>query len=132
MYPNALDLRNGSWITYRQRIQLIEKPNDMPNYRVNVNWSTSAPMEGFFNDKDLELSKRAQRLRHSRKTITGTEVFLRQGGLYEHETLEYFNTDLKYNYQWRELLIFVYLGNEVKQIWHMAREITISLMTIFI
>ena len=47
----------------------------MPNYRVNVNWSTSAPMEGILNDKDLELSKRAQRLRHSRKTITGREVF---------------------------------------------------------
>ena len=104
----------------------------MPNYRVNVNWSTSAPMEGFFNDKDLELSKRAQRLRHSRNTITGREVFLGQGGLYEHATLEYFNTDLKYNNQWHELLIFEYLGNEVKQIWHVAREIAISFMTIFI
>ena len=89
-------------------------------------------MEGFFNDKDLELSKRAQRLRHSRKTITGREVFLGQGGLYEHETLEYFNTDLKYDNQWPELLIFEYVGNEVKQIWHVAREIAISLLTIFI
>ena len=91
-------------------------------------------MEGFFNDKDLELSKRAQRLRHSRKTITGreVEVFLGQGGLSEHETLEYFNTDLKYNHQWHELLIFEYLGSEVKQVWHVARKITISLMTIFI
>ena len=58
----------------------------MPNYRVNVNWSTSAPMEGFFTDKDLELSKRSQRLRHSRKTITGRELFLGRGGLCEHET----------------------------------------------
>ena len=98
MYPYALELQIGSWITYGRRIQLIDKPNDMPNYRVNVNWSTSAPMEGFFNDKDLELSKKAQRLRHSRKTITGTEVFLGQGALYEHETLEYFNTDWKYNH----------------------------------
>ena len=121
MYPNALELQNGSWITYGRGIQLIEKPNDMPNVRVNVNLSTSAPMEGFFNDKDLELSKRAQRLRHSRKTITGREVFLGQGGLYEHDTLEYFNTDLKYNHQWHELLIFEYMGNEVKQIWHVAR-----------
>ena len=89
-------------------------------------------MEGFFNDKDRDLSRRAQRLRHSIKTITGREVFLRQEGLYEHETLEYFNTDLKYNHQWHELLIFEYLGSEVKQVWHVAREITISLMTTFI
>ena len=82
MYPNAFELQNGSWTTYGRRIQLIDKPKEMPNYRVNVNWSTSAPMEGFFNDKDLELSKRAQRLRHSRKTLTRREVFLGQGGLY--------------------------------------------------
>ena len=61
MYPNALELQTGSWITYGRRIQLIDKPIDMPNYRVNVNWSTSAPMEGFFNDKDLELNKSAQK-----------------------------------------------------------------------
>ena len=132
MYQNAHELQNGSWITYGRRIQLIDKPNDMPNYRFNVNWSTSAPMEGFFNDKDLEFSKRTQRLRHSRKTITGREVFLGQGGLYEHYTLKHFNTDLKYNHQWQWLLIFEYLGSEVKQVWHVAREITISLMTIFI
>ena len=72
-YPNALELQNGSWITYGRRLQLIDKPNDMPNYRVNVNWSTSAPMEGFFNFQELELSNRAQKLRLSRKTITGRE-----------------------------------------------------------
>ena len=94
--------------------------------------STSAPMEGFFNDKDLELNKRAQRLRHSRKTTKGREVFLGQGGLYENDTPEYFKTDLKYNHQWLELLSFEYLGSEVKQVWHAARELTISLITIFI
>ena len=132
MYPNAIELQNGSWITYSRRIQLIDKPNDMPNSTVNVNWSTYAPMEAFFNDKNRELNKRVQRLRYSRKTITGREVFLGKGGLYEHETLEYFKTDLKYNHQWHELLIFEYLGSEVKQFGHLAREITISLMTIFI
>ena len=81
MYPNAFELQNGSWIIYGRRIQLIDKPNDMPNYRVNVNWSTSAPMEAFFNGKDLELSNWAQRLRHSRKKITGREIFLGQGDL---------------------------------------------------
>ena len=57
---------------------------------------------------------------------------LGQGGLYENETLEHFNTDLKYNYQWHDLLIFEYLVSEVNQIWLVAREITISLITIFI
>ena len=89
-------------------------------------------MEGFFNDKDLELSKRVQRLRHSRKTITGRKIFLGQRVLYEHESLEYFNAELKYNHQRPELLIFEYLGSDVKQVWHVARQITINLMTVFI
>ena len=120
MYPSALELQNRQWITHGRRIQLIDKPNDMPNYRVNVNWSTSAPMDRFFNDKVLELGKTAQRLRHLRKTITGREVLLGQGGLYEHETLEYFNTDLKCNHHWHELLFFEYLNREVKHIWQVA------------
>ena len=48
------------------------------------------------------------------------------------ERVEYFNKNLNYNQQWHELLIFEYLGSEVKQVWHVAREIIISLMTIFI
>ena len=63
MYPNALELQNWSWITYDRRIQLIDKPNDKPNYRVKFNWSTSAPMEGFFNDKELELSKTVPKIK---------------------------------------------------------------------
>ena len=137
MYPSALDLQNGSWITYDRRIHRVNWSTEItelavPNHRFNVNWSTSTPMEGFFNDKDLELSKRAQRLRHLRKTITGREVFLEQGGLYEHATLDYFNTELKYNNQWHELLIFENFGSEVKKICHAATEITISLLTFFI
>ena len=89
LYPNALDLKNGSWITYGRQIELTDKPDEMPNGRVNVNWSSTAPMEGLFNDDELELSKTVQRLRQSRKTITGRGVLLGHGGSYEHETLEY-------------------------------------------
>ena len=79
LFPNTLELQNGLWITYCLRLELIDKPNEIPNYRVNVNWSSSAPMEGLFNHDDLEFSKAAQILRQSRKTITGGEVFLGQG-----------------------------------------------------
>ena len=44
MYPNALELQNGSWITYGRRIKLIHKPIDMPNYRVNVNWNLTSTL----------------------------------------------------------------------------------------
>ena len=40
--------------------------------------------------------------------------------------------DFRYGHQWHELLVFSYLGNKVKEIWHVARKITISLMTIYI
>ena len=68
----------------------------MPNHRVNFYWSSSALNEVLLNDHELEVSKTPQRLRHLRKTITRREDFLGQGGIYEHETLEPFNLDLKY------------------------------------
>ena len=65
MYTNALELQNGSWITYGRQIQLIDKPNDMPNHRINVNCQLPRQWKVFFNDM------RARRLRQSRKTTTG-------------------------------------------------------------
>ena len=75
--PNALELHDGSWITYGRQLKPIDEPDEMPNHTVNDNWSSTAPMEGLFkDDDDLALSKRAQTLRHPRKTITGREMFL--------------------------------------------------------
>ena len=67
LYPNALMLHK------RRQLELIDKPIDMSNHRVNVNRSNTAPMEGQFNENDLERSKTAQRLRKSSKTKTGRE-----------------------------------------------------------
>ena len=55
----------------------------MPDHRVNFKWSSTEPMEGLLNADNLELSKTSQRLWHSKKTIRGREVFLRQGDSYE-------------------------------------------------
>ena len=46
-YSNALELQNGSWNTYGRQLEVIDKPDDMPNHRVNVNWSSTALMEVF-------------------------------------------------------------------------------------
>ena len=119
-------------MTYGQQLQPIDKPDEMPNHRVSIDWSKTAPIKRLFNDDDLEFYKTSLKLRHSRETATGREVFLGQGGSYEYETLEYFNMNFRSGQQRHELLVFNYLGNKVKQIWHVAREFTISLITIFI
>ena len=69
LYPNALEVQNGSLITYGQQLELVDKPDEMHNQRNNVSWSITASVEGPFNDDRLELSKTTQRLSHWRKTI---------------------------------------------------------------
>ena len=59
MYPNALDLHEGSWIKYGRRLELIDKPYDKPNHGVDVNLSPTAPVEGLFIEDELERSKTA-------------------------------------------------------------------------
>ena len=108
LYPNAVKLQNGSWITYGRQRELIDQPDEMPNHGVNVNWSSAAPMEELFIDDDLYLRNTAQGLRYSRKSITGRKVFPGQRGSYEHETVDVFNMNFRYGHQWHELLFFNY------------------------
>ena len=86
-------------------------------------------MEGLFNDADLELCKKAQRLRHSRKTKTRRNVFLGQGGLYKQEILEFFNMD-GYGHQRHKIKFFSDLGGKVN--WHVAREVIKSIDDYFL
>ena len=51
------------------------------------NWSKLCYIREIQLNFDIELIKKAQMLRHSGKTITGREVFLGQGGLYENKVL---------------------------------------------
>ena len=76
LYSNALELQNRSWITHGLRLGMVHNPDEMPNHRVNVNCLSTVPIDGLLNDNGHEFSKKAQRLRHSRKIITGREVFL--------------------------------------------------------
>ena len=103
LYQNALELHNESWIKHGRRLELIAKPDDMPNHRFNVDLSRTAPMEGLFNEDDLERSKTARKLSHSRKTITGREIFLGQGSLNENKPLMNFNINFRFGHQWNEL-----------------------------
>ena len=128
LYPNALELQNGSFITYSWLLELIDKPHQMHNHSVNVNWSSTAPMEGLFN----ELSKTFKILWHSRSTKTRREVLLGKGGLYEHETIEYFKMEFRYRHHCTSSYFFNYLGSNVKQILHVAKKVIKVLMTVFI
>ena len=55
-------------------------------------------------------------------------MFLEQGSLLAHEILRIST----YWYQRHELLIFNYLVSKVEQIWNVAKEVTLSSITIFI
>ena len=112
MYPNALELQNGTSITYSWRLELTDKPNHMPNHSVFlVNWSNYASMELFF----IELSKTVKMLWHSRKTKTRREILLGQGGLNEHETIEYFKMEFGYRHKCMISYFSNYLGSNVNK-----------------
>ena len=90
----------------------------MPNRSVNVNWSSTAPMKGLFN----ELSKTIKMVWNWRKTKTQREILLGQGGLYEHKTIENFKMEFRYRQQCTSSYFFIYLGSDVRQILHAAKK----------
>ena len=68
--------------------------------------------------------------RHSRRTITGREPFLEPIGKYTQEQLLDFNT---YNsdLNWHEVPWIKSLDRNFSKVWHLVRELTLTLMTFF-
>ena len=87
--------------------------------------------DGLFTEKQLEESRLAQMYRHSRKTITRREVFLGQNGKYSHEQLLDFNT-YKSDSNWHQVFWIKPIGKNILKVWHLVRELTLTLMTLFL
>ena len=69
--------------------------------------------------------------RHSRRTITGREVFLGPNGKYTHEQLLHFNAYTS-DLNWHEVHWIKPIERNILKIWHLVRELTLTLMTLFL
>ena len=86
--------------------------------------------DGFFTEKQLEESQLAQMYRHSRRTITGREVFLGPNGKYTHEQILDCNTYTG-ELNWHEVPWIKHIERNILKVWHSVRELTLTLMTLF-
>ena len=91
MFPNVFQLVNRSWTVFGQILTIVEKPQVLrgPKSKIPI---CKKVFDGLFTEKHLEECRLAQMYRHSRKTITGREVFLGPNGKYTNEELIDFNT----------------------------------------
>ena len=69
--------------------------------------------------------------RHSRRTITEREVFLGPNGKYTHEQLLDFNTHTT-DLNWHEVPWIKFIKRNILIVWHLVREWTLTLMTLFL
>ena len=84
-----------------------------------------------FTEKQLEESLLAQMYRHSRRTITEREVFLGPNEKHTHEQLLDFNT-YPTDLNWHEVFWIKPIERNFLKVWHLARELTLTLMTLFL
>ena len=105
MFPNVFKLGNGSWIAFGQNLTIVEKSQvlsflEEPKSGVTI---FKEAFDGLITEKQLEECQLVQMYRHSRRTITGIEVFLAPNGKYTHESLLDFNTYTS-DLNWHEVL----------------------------
>ena len=67
LYPNALNLRNGSWLTYGNELKLMPAPEKFQTHKLTVNWTKTSPGIGIIDSEQLKMSKIAQMVKHSKK-----------------------------------------------------------------
>ena len=132
LFPNVFQLGNGSWIAFGQNLTIVEKPQvlsylEEPKREVPI---FKEVFDGLFTEKLLEESRLAQLYRHSRRTITGREVFLGPNGKYTHEQLLEFNA-YSSDLNWHEVPWIKPIEGNILKNWHLVRELTLTLMTSF-
>ena len=133
LFPNVFQLGNGSWIAFGQNLTIVEKPEvlsylEEPKREVPI---FEEVFNGSFTEKQLEESQLAQMYRHSRRTITGREVFLGPNGNHTHDQLldlNAYTSDLN----WHEVPWIKPLERNNLKIWQLVRELTLTLMTLFL
>ena len=102
-YPNAFELGDGSWVSYRKQLKLIRALKSIREACEQYATLSSFVFRvgGRFTDKDLRDSQFSQLMKHSRKTITGREVFLGRNGKNYHHQLDHFGLKIP-PYSWKE------------------------------
>ena len=133
LFPNIFQLGNGSWIAFAQNFTKVEKPQvlshlEEPKREVPI---FKDVFDSFFTEKQLQKNQLAQMYRHSRRTITEREGFLRPNGKYTHEQLLDFN---KYtsDLNWHEVPWIKPIERKILKVWHLVKELTLTLMTLFL
>ena len=132
VYPNVLELENGSLVSYAKQSKLINTPNRLTatdkNHAIFSSYEFTG--EGLFTNKYLRESQLSQLMKHNRKTITGKEVFLGHNLEYSHDQLGQFGFKT-FNIQLVLFPWFVEMGTQMIRNWRTARE-AICMLTVYL
>ena len=95
IYPKVFELGNGSWMSYAKPLKLILTPNRIKTTGENYERFSSHNLAAKGLLTNLRDSKLSKVMKHSRKTITGREVFLEQIKKYSYDQLGQFRLNFR-------------------------------------
>ena len=133
VYPNVLELGNGSLVSYAKQLKLINTPNRLTatdnNHAIFRSYEFTG--EGLFTNKYLRKIQLSQlAMKRNRKTLTGKEVFLGHNLEYSHDQLGQFGVKT-FTIQVVLFPWFVEMGTQMIRYWKTARE-AIFMLTVYL
>ena len=133
LYPNVLKLEDGSFQQYGETLKKFNREIYQWSMNNNLNVSDENQHRSLFSISDVKQSQIARTIRHNSKGIISREAFRDSEGKYSHENFFHWNAHFqKQFFQTNEIAIFRNLKTESLYVWLKAKEIAVSVLTVYL
>ena len=133
LYPNVVKLEDGRFQQYGETLKKFNREIYQWSMNNNLNVSDENLHRSLFSISDVKQSQIARTNRHNSKGIISREAFRDSDEKYSHENFIHWNAQFqKQFFLTNEITIFRNLKVESLYVWLKAKDIAVSVLTVYL
>ena len=134
LYPKVVKLEDGSFQQYGETLKKFNREIYQWSTNNNLNVSDENLHRSLFSISDVKHSQIARKIRHNSKRIISREAFRDSDGKYSHENFINWNAQFQKHFfcLTNEITIFRNLKTECLYVWLKAKDIALSVLTVYL
>ena len=133
LYPNVVKLEDGSFQQYGETLKKFNREIYQWSMNNKLNVSDENLHGSLFSISDVKQSQISRTICHNSKGIISREAFRDSDGKYSHENFIHGNAQFqKQFFLTNEITIFRNLKTESLYVWLKAKDIAVSVLTIYL
>ena len=133
LFPNVVKLEDGSFQQYGETLKKFNREIYQWSMNNNLSVSNENLHCSLFSISDVKQSQIAKAFCHNSKGIISRETFRDSDGKYSHENFIHWNAQFqKQFFLTNEITIFRNLKTESLYVWLKAKDIAVSVLTVYL